>query len=83
MIIRDARPADMEVVRRLIGQLADEPDDAEFRRRFERVSSAAGHRVIVAEVAGKVVGVLHVLERPALEKPGEAMRPLPVDGLVR
>lgn len=73
MIIREARPADMEAVRRLIGQLADEPDDAEFRRRFERVSSAAGHRMIVAEAAGKVVGVLHVFERPALEKPSEAM----------
>lgn len=73
MIIRDARPGDMEAVRRLIGQLADEPGEAEFRRRFERVWSAAGHRMIVAEAAGKVVGVLHVFERPALEKPSEAM----------
>jgi GNAT superfamily N-acetyltransferase len=73
MIVRDARPADAEAVRRLIGQLADEPDAAEFRHRFESVSSAAGHRMIVAEAAGKVVGVLHVFERPALEKPCEAV----------
>ena len=39
MIIRDARPADLPVVRRLIGQLADVPDEAEFRTRFERVSA--------------------------------------------
>jgi ribosomal protein S18 acetylase RimI-like enzyme len=31
------------------------------------------HRIIVAEVEGKVVGVLHMFERPALEKPCEAM----------
>lgn len=32
MIIRDARPADLAAVQRLIGQLADGPDAAEFRR---------------------------------------------------
>ena len=32
-----------------------------------------GHRIIVAEVEGKVVGVLHMFERPALEKPCEVM----------
>ena len=31
------------------------------------------HELIVAEVAGKVVGVLHMFERPALEKPCEAV----------
>ena len=73
MIIRDARPADSEMVRRLIGQLADAPDEAEFRARFARVSAEGGHRIIVAEMAGAVVGVLHVFERPALEKPCEAV----------
>ena len=32
-----------------------------------------GHLVIVAEAAGKILGVLHAFERPALEKPCEAI----------
>jgi ribosomal protein S18 acetylase RimI-like enzyme len=81
MMIRDARPADMAMVRRLIGQLADAPDEAEFRARFERVSATPGHRIIVAEMASEIVGVLHVFERPALQKPCEAVVPaLVVDG---
>ena len=84
MIIRDARPADLPVVRRLIGQLADAPDEAEFRTRFERVSATPGHRIIVAEIDSEIVGVLHVFERPALEKPCEAVvQALVVDGKLR
>ena len=73
MIVRDARPADVSAVHRLIGQLADAPDEAAFRARFERVLATDDHRIIVADVEGKVVGVLHMFERPALEKPCEAM----------
>ena len=73
MVIRDARPADVAAVHRLIGQLADAPDEASFRARFERVLAEDGHRIIVAEADGKAVGVLHVFERPALEKPCEAV----------
>ena len=73
MIVRDARPADVSAVHRLIGQLADAPDEAAFRGRFERVLATDDHRIVVAEVEGKVVGVLHMFERPALEKPREAI----------
>jgi ribosomal protein S18 acetylase RimI-like enzyme len=73
MIVRDARPADASAAHRLIGQLADSTDEAAFRARFERVLATDDHRIIVAEVEGKVVGVLHMFERPALEKPCEAM----------
>jgi ribosomal protein S18 acetylase RimI-like enzyme len=73
MIVRDARPTDVAAVHRLIGQLADAPDEAAFRARFESVLATDGHRIIVAEVEGKVVGVLHMFERPALEKPCEAV----------
>jgi ribosomal protein S18 acetylase RimI-like enzyme len=72
MIVRDARPTDVAAVHRLIGQLADAPDEAAFRARFG-VLATDGHRIIVAEVEGKVVGVLHMFERPALEKPCEAV----------
>jgi ribosomal protein S18 acetylase RimI-like enzyme len=71
--IRDAQGTDLAAIHRLIGHLADVPDEAEFRARFERTTSAPGHRVIVAEMDGKVVGALHVFERPALEKPCEAV----------
>jgi ribosomal protein S18 acetylase RimI-like enzyme len=73
MIVRDARPADVSAAHRLIGQLADAPDEAAFRARFERVLATDDHRIIVAEVEGEVVGVLHMFERPALEKPCEAI----------
>ena len=84
MIIRDARPADIPMVRRLIGQLADASDEAEFRARFERAAATPGHRIIVAEMDSEIVGVLHVFERPALEKPCEAVvQALVVDGARR
>ena len=73
MIVRDARPDDVAAVHRLIGQLADAPELPEFRRRFDRVVSADGQRIIVAEADGEVVGVLHMFERAALEKPCEAV----------
>ena len=73
MVIRDAQPADVPAVHRLIGQLGYAADEAEFRARFERVSAAAGHRIVVAEQDRKVAGVLHVFERPALDKGCEAV----------
>lgn len=73
MIIRDARPDDIASIHRLIGQLVDAPDETEFRERFERAVASAGHRIIVADMDGTLAGVLHVFERPALEKPCEAV----------
>jgi len=35
--IRDAQAADLAAIHRLIGQLAEVPDEAAFRARFERV----------------------------------------------
>ena len=74
MIVRDARPADVSAVHRLIGQLADAPDEAAFRARFERVLAdrrPSHHRC--RSRAARWSGVLHVFERPALEKPCEAI----------
>jgi GNAT superfamily N-acetyltransferase len=73
MVIRDVQVADIPAVRRLIGQLGYAPEEVEFRDRFERVSRAEGHRIVAAEEDGRVVGVLHVFERPALEKACEAV----------
>jgi GNAT superfamily N-acetyltransferase len=73
VILRDATAGDLPAVRRLLGQLGYAPDEAEFRRRFDSVRAAAGHRIIVAEEKGAIVGVLHVFERPALDKGCEAV----------
>ena len=84
MILRDAGPRDFAAVRRLLGQLGYVPDEAEFRHRFDSVRTAAGHRLIVAEEEGVVAGVLHVFERPALDKGCEAViQALVVDDTVR
>jgi GNAT superfamily N-acetyltransferase len=83
MILRDATEADFAAVRRLLDQLGYAPAEAVFRRRFDSVRSADGHRIIVAEEAG-VIGVLHVFERPALDKGCEAVvQALVVDDSVR
>jgi GNAT superfamily N-acetyltransferase len=84
MTLRDVTPDDFAAVRRLLGQLGYAPDQAEFRRRFDSVRTTTGHRVIVAEEVGAVVGVLHVFERPALDKGSEAVvQALVVDDSVR
>jgi GNAT superfamily N-acetyltransferase len=84
VILRDAHPRDFAAVRRLLGQLGYAPDEAEFRHRFDSVLAAAGHRIIVAEENGAVLGVLHVFERPALDKGCEAViQALVVDDTVR
>ena len=83
MIIRDARPADRAMVHRLIGQLADAPDEAEFRARFERVSADAGHRLIVAERQARSWASCMSSSGPP-EKPCEAVvQALVVDGARR
>ncbi len=73
MIIRDARPADVPTLQQLLGQLGYAPGEADVATRFSQVSASAGHHIVVAEVDGAVVGLLHVFERPALEKPCEAV----------
>jgi len=84
VILRDAQPSDFAAVRRLLGQLGYAPDEAEFRHRFDSVTATPGHRIIVAEEEGAVVGVLHVFERPALDKGCEAViQALVVDDTVR
>jgi ribosomal protein S18 acetylase RimI-like enzyme len=57
----------------LLEQLGYSLDEAEVRRRLDKVLAAAGHRVIAAVVRDRVVGLLHVFVRPALEKPCEAV----------
>ena len=73
MIVRNLLPADLPVATVLLGQLGYVMDEEEVRKRFERLLEASGHCARVAELDGEVVGLLHVFERPALEKPCEAV----------
>jgi ribosomal protein S18 acetylase RimI-like enzyme len=73
MHIRQLDARDVATGSALLGQLGYSVDRAELARRFARVSSAQDHHAVVAEMDGRVVGLLHVYERPALEKPGEAV----------
>jgi ribosomal protein S18 acetylase RimI-like enzyme len=83
-LLRDAVLADFPAVWRLLGQLGYAPDEAEFRRRFDSVLAADGHRLIVAGEEGAVAGVLHVFERAALDKGCEAVvQALVVDDTMR
>jgi GNAT superfamily N-acetyltransferase len=71
--IRDAQPQDVPVLCRLLDQLGYPLPEEVVRRRCEQVLATAGHRILVAQLDGRVVGMLHVFERPALEKPPEAV----------
>jgi ribosomal protein S18 acetylase RimI-like enzyme len=73
MIIRDAQPTDTRAVTRLLSQLGYAVDETEASKRLEQISATAGHRIVIAEAVGRVVGLLHVFERPALEKACEAV----------
>jgi GNAT superfamily N-acetyltransferase len=74
----------MPVARDLLRQLGYDVAAAELDARVERVLAATNHHVVVAEDGGRVVGLVHVFERPALEKPCEAVvQAIVVDATLR
>ena len=84
MPIRPFRPADMPVAQELLKQLGHEIATRELNSRIACVLGAANHHVAVVEEDGRVVGLVHVFERPALEKPCEAVvQALVVDAKLR
>ncbi|MBR2817804.1 MAG: GNAT family N-acetyltransferase [Reyranella sp.] len=81
MIVRDLQPADLAAAAVLLGQLGYPLSETELRERLDRVTAAPDHAVRVAESEGVIVGLIHMFERPALEKPREAVvQSLVVDG---
>jgi GNAT superfamily N-acetyltransferase len=64
---------DVGQCRSLLTQLGYVMAEPELERRFGEVSSAPDHSVLVAETAGRVVGLMHVFARPAIENPREAV----------
>jgi GNAT superfamily N-acetyltransferase len=73
MRIRPLAAKDISAAVALLRQLGYAVDSAEIAERIARVAAAAGHRAVVAELSGRIVGLLHVFERAALEKPSEAV----------
>jgi GNAT superfamily N-acetyltransferase len=71
--LRPIAAADVAQIVPLLAQLGYEMTIEEAARRLADLGSNPDHRVIVAELAGRVVGVMHVFDRPALENPREAV----------
>jgi GNAT superfamily N-acetyltransferase len=71
--IRPARDDDLAALRSLLGQLGYDLPLDEIRRRLAAVGMAPDHAVLVGESNGRVVALLHLFVRPALEKPPEVI----------
>jgi ribosomal protein S18 acetylase RimI-like enzyme len=73
MHIRPLTAEDVPAAAALLSQLGYAVDSAEIAERIARVGAAPGYHTVVAELDGRAVGLLHVYERAALEKPAEAV----------
>jgi GNAT superfamily N-acetyltransferase len=65
--------ADIADAVQLLAQLRYEMTVEEATRRMAEVRSNPDHSLIGAEMGGRVVGLLHVFDRPAIENPREAV----------
>ncbi len=82
--IREMTWRDLDAVLPLLDQLGYDVAPEELVRRFEAVSDAPGHQLLVAQRNGRFAGFVHVFARPALEKPPEAIvQAMAVDETVR
>lgn len=72
--VRAATASDAAALEPLLAQLGYALEEAEIRRRIERIGAAGGQYLVVAEDAdGALMALLHVYGRAALEKPPEAV----------
>jgi GNAT superfamily N-acetyltransferase len=67
LTVRDARDADAQAIAALLTQLGYPTDADAVEERLDRLR-VVGDRVIVAEVDGNVVGVVHLQVTPAIER---------------
>ncbi len=63
---------DLGAAQRLMRDLGYDIDATELAKRFHAVSAYDDHAVFTGRVEGEVLGILHVYQRAALEKPVEA-----------
>ncbi|MGH7047446.1 MAG: GNAT family N-acetyltransferase [Stellaceae bacterium] len=71
--LRAMTRADIPASLPLLAQLGYEMTEDEMAGRMHEVMSAPDHTLLVAEIGGRVVGLLHVFVRPAIENPREAV----------
>ena len=84
IVVRAMTVDDLSAVQPLLAALGYALDAAEIARRFACVAAAPDHAVMVAQSGGRIVGLLHLFARPALEKPPEAIvQALVVDATLR
>jgi N-acetylglutamate synthase-like GNAT family acetyltransferase len=82
--LRPFRQSDLPAVRELLRQLGYDIAEPELIGRVAHVLEDADHHLVVAELEGRIVGVLHIFRRPALEKPCEAVvQALVIDAQMR
>lgn len=83
--VRPFADSDLPAARGLLDQLGYDLSHEETARRVAIVGDTAGHALFVAETtAAGVVGLMHLFERPAVEKPPEVViQSLVVDDEVR
>jgi N-acetylglutamate synthase-like GNAT family acetyltransferase len=73
MPIRQLQRTDIPAVQELLRQLGYDVSPSELITRVERVLAAAEHYAAVAEQTRQLIGLVHVFERSALERPSEAV----------
>jgi len=73
IVIRAMAPNDIPAARMLLSQLGYELNTNEVERRYNAVRERGDHAVFVAEEDGRIIGFLHVYERPAFDKPPEVI----------
>jgi len=73
IVIRAMAPTDISAARLLLAQLGYELDTNEVERRYNAVIERGEHAVFVAEENGRIIGFLHLYERPAFDKPPEVI----------
>ncbi|MBV8769607.1 MAG: GNAT family N-acetyltransferase [Hyphomicrobiales bacterium] len=84
MLIRPLRSSDQQAASHLLRQLDYNVDVAELASRIDRVLASSTHFAVAAEESGRIYGLAHAYERPALEKALEVvLQSLVVDQSVR
>ena len=73
MPIRLLQSSDQRAASNLLGQLGYDISPAELASRINRVLANPAHFAVVAEEGGKIHGLVHAYERPALEKAYEVV----------
>jgi GNAT superfamily N-acetyltransferase len=73
MNIRDAEAKDAGRLIPLLRELGYDVEGSEVVARLKGILGSDSHHVFLAEEDDRLVGLLHVFDRPALEKPHEAV----------